>query len=111
LDSLKKEVEADGHVMTTTMLSLRNGFGYGRLGPHVAQFISGRLASAGLGHAPSPLPLDQFQTVLIYTLGSPVANLVDAALRPSEAGAKALRNAGGGQAADLLAQIKALVCE
>jgi len=111
LNQLKSDVGENGHVMTVSMVNLRNGFGYGRLGVHVTSFISKRLASAGLGHAPTPLPQDQWTAVLLYTLGSPIAALVEAVLRPSEAGEQALRRAGGGQDADTVARIRALVCE
>lgn len=46
--------------------------------------------------------------MLVYRLGSEVADLVNAVLHPSESGA-ALRSAAGSGAAEVLSQVRALV--
>jgi hypothetical protein len=57
---------------------------------------------------PADLPDRQGATVLVYRLGSEVADLVNAVLHPSESGA-ALRSAAGSGAAEVLSQVRALV--
>jgi hypothetical protein len=111
VQNLKAEVDANGEVTVRTMQSVRAGFGYGRLGPNVTDLISRKLAGAGLGHAPADLPMEQERRVLIFTLGSEVANVIGAVLNPAEGSDDVLRKVTGGGAADVIAQIRALVCE
>ena len=115
---LRSDVEARGGVMTVQMERIRNDYGAGRLGIHVRSGISKGLHGAGLGHYPdhgadgAPLVGDQWAAVRIYRLGSPIAELIDAVLHPTEAHDEELRKAAGGDDSDaiLIQRVRELVC-
>jgi hypothetical protein len=111
VDSVRNQVLAESNAIALPMRELREGCGFGRLGPHVCAEISRRLEGVGLGHAPDSLPEDQRATVLIYRLGTEVADVANAVLHPSDAGAAALRSATGTEANQVLKQVRALVCD
>lgn len=77
-DDLRKAVDDSGGVYRTYMAGLRALAGAGRLGPHVAFDISRHLAGLGLGHLPAELPLSQHAQVIVYQLGTPAADVVEA---------------------------------
>lgn len=110
LDDVKEAVEKNQNVLTLFMGDLRDAHGAGRLGEHVRSNISKRLAGLGLAHFPVPLPAYQEERVRIYKLGSPVADLIDAVLAPSRQHDDELRQAVGQNAAEVLEQIRELVC-
>lgn len=110
-DGLRKQVEADGGLHTTTMETLRELHGSGRLGKHVRDAISGELAAHGMGHLPEELPAYQEMGVRIYRLGTPLADAVNAVLHPSTGGDQTLRQMGAGHGQDILKKIRELVCE
>jgi hypothetical protein len=109
LKRLKARVDENGGVIAVQMEELRDGFGWRRLGPHVAERISDKLAGVGLGHAPDPLPEVRWERTLLFTLGSDIGRVIGAVLDPDENGAALLREKIGGEAAEMLAQIRALV--
>lgn len=111
LSRLSDEVDKSDGIVAKQMYDLRTSLGWGRLGSGVIVQIHDQLAGKGLGHAPDPLPLDQGSMILIYRLGSEVAKLVQAVQRPSNRGADDLRAAATRGGAEVLAQIKALVCD
>lgn len=110
-DALRKQVEADGGLHTTTMEVLRELHGAGRLGKHVRDSISGALGAHGLGHLPKELPTYQDQQVRVFRLGTPIADVVNAVLLPSPSGDQVLRQLGGVKGQDILKKIRELVCE
>lgn len=110
-DGLRKQVEAEGGLHTTTMEALREIHGAGRLGKHVRDAISGELAANGLSHVPEELPAYQENPVRIYRLGTSIADVVNAVLHPSSGGDQVLRQLGGDQGQDILKKIRELVCE
>lgn len=107
--------EADG-VLTMAMWELRDAYGKHRLGVHVRANISRALKGMGLGHYPERgsdgelLPYSQYDSIRIYKLGSPVADLIDAVLEPSEDHDEELRQASSGGATEILDQVRELVC-
>jgi hypothetical protein len=109
-EKLLKKVDSNDGVHTTTMLALRDAYGKGRLGPHVCNGISKALAGLGLGHYPPRLPEHQDERVRLYRLGSAVGDLIEAALDVSPNQNEVLRRAASGNDADVLRQIKELVC-
>ncbi len=111
LDQLRQVVEENEGVLTITMEHLRDAHGAGRLGVHVRTSISKALLGRGLGHFPEELPAYQENPVRIYKLGSRVADLIDAVLKPNPDNDEQLRRAGGGDAEAVLDNIRALVCE
>lgn len=110
-DSLRKQVEADGGLYTTTMEELREIHGAGRLGQHVRAAISTSLSANGMGHLPEELPAYQEFNVRVYRLGTPLADVVNAVLNPSSSGDQILRQVGTSESQDVIKQIRQLVCE
>lgn len=110
-DDLKRAADANAGVYVTTMETLRDLKGAGRLGNLVREDISRILASRGMGHLPGELPAYQEQDVLIYSLGGDVGVLVRAVLFPSRESANALRNLNASAATDKLKKISAIINE
>ena len=110
LGELKDAVLANSNVLTVTMEDLRDAYGALRSGVNVRKDIAKKLAGVGLGHYPNELPAYQHEQVRVYTLGSPVHDLINAVLDPSEGSDEVLRSAAEGEAGEVLAQVRALVC-
>jgi hypothetical protein len=110
LEALREQVTDNGDVATVSMRQVRDAYGAGRLGRHVRMNISRALQSQGLGHYPPELPDDQGQYIRVYRLGSPAAVFIDAVLNPNPDHDETIREAAGGEAAEILEQIKELVC-
>lgn len=112
LEELRDLVTQDANNPSTIeMLSLREAYGAKRLGVHVRKNISKELAGLGLGHYPPSLPDDQTERVRVYKLGSPVANLIGAVLKPTESNDDVIRSSVQGEDTELIEQIRELVCE
>jgi hypothetical protein len=111
LTEVKAAVDAQGGVLSMPAWVIRNAYGAERLGAIVRVNISKSLRGIGLGHVPIELPDRSDELVRVFKLGSPVADLIEAVLEPGTAGDDALLQASGGNAANLLAQIRELVCE
>ena len=109
-EELKSEVEASQNVLSVEMELLRDIFGVRRLGIHVCTEISRKLAGAGLGHFPQALEPDAWQEVRVYKLGTPMAELLHAANEPGNQQDEVLRSVAQDDAAEVLEQVKALVC-
>jgi len=108
-DDLRAKVEANQDVVTVRMEELRDAMNVKRLGIHVCQDISKKLAGVGLGHTPELEP-DGWQEVRLYKLGTPMADLIVAALNPGDAGDNALREKSASEASETLEHIRSLVC-
>jgi hypothetical protein len=109
-EELKETVEAAENVKTVSMANLRDIYGVKRLGIHVCEEISNKLAGMGLGHSPELEP-DAWQHVRVYKLGTPVGDVLNAADRPGDEGDKMLRKVVQDNASEVLREIRALVCE
>lgn len=107
---LRRAVEANDGLVTTTMERLRDIKGAGRLGKHVREAITKDLAAAGMGHLPPVLPEYQERTVRIYILGSTISDVVNAVNNPSPDGDERLRELGSSKAQELVQKIRELVC-
>jgi hypothetical protein len=107
---LKEVVVANDNVLTVTMQDLRDAYGALRLGVNVRNDITKRLAGNGLGHYPTHLPAYQHEAVRLFTLGSAVADLIQAALTPGEEHDELLRSKAESEAAMIVEKIRALVC-
>jgi hypothetical protein len=110
-EELRAVVEENANIAKISMFDLREAHGAGKLGIHVRREISEQLAGRGLGHFPDELPQYQEDEVRVYRRGTPVADIVEAVLKPSDFGDQLLREASGGEAADLLKKVRQLVCE
>ncbi len=113
-DAIKAEVEQSGSVLTTPMGRLRDAHGAGRLGEHVRVDISKALAGIGLGHVPVALPPYQENVVRLYKLGTPVADVINAAIFPAPENDEKLKSLAGQDAsryADIIERIRDLVAQ
>lgn len=110
-ETLRHEVEANGNLLAVRMERLRDAYGVGKLGVHVRRGIAEKLGGVGLGFFPGPdLPTYQEQEVRLYRRGTPVADIIDAVVAPSEYGDARLREAGAPtDAVQLLDRIRELV--
>lgn len=110
-EALREAVVTNEGIYQATMAELKAIKGAGRLGVHVRDAISRDLASHGMGHLPEQLPPNQEDEVRLFLLGSPVADIVNAVLQPSDRGDQSLRRLGTSKADEMLQQIRELVCE
>lgn len=106
---LRSAVEEAG-VYTTSMDTLKTIQSAGRLGVHVRSAISRALESHGIGHLPPELPVNQVDEVRLYLLGTPIADVVSAVLKPNTRGDAMLRSIGSADAEEKLLQIREIVC-
>jgi len=110
MDDLKKHVEANQGVATVYMGVVRDAYGSGKLGKHIVDNIAKALQGLGLGYYPDPLPSYQEAMVRLYKMGSPVGQLIEAASSIGLERDEVLRQAAGGEAAEVVAKIRELVC-
>jgi len=110
IQELKQEIEESQGVLTVQMSALRDAHGVDRLGKIVIENISKELAGEGLGHYPTPLPLYQHLEARIYKRGSRVEDIIKAVFTVGEDNDEVLRTAATGEEAELLNQIRGLLC-
>lgn len=113
-DDIKKIVMDEGGVFTFQAWELREALGAGRLTPRINGMISETLRSYGLGHVPfdaESLPTNQYGAVRVYDATAPVGKAIAAAHIPGEENDRLLKESIKGDAAQILAQIRALVEE
>lgn len=109
-DDLRKAVEEAGGILRIYMGHLRHLAAAGRLGINVRNDISRRLAGLGLGHLPAELPPYQENEVVLYQLGTPAADVVEAVRGDNFARAEAaLRRLNTKGDAEKLASIAAII--
>lgn len=89
-EAIKSDVEENGNVFTTTMETLRDANGAGKLGIHIRAEISSALAGMGLGHVPRELPTYQHEQVRLYKRGTQVGELIETVLNPGQQNDEAL---------------------
>lgn len=107
---LKQRIEANGNVLTIRMEELRGIEGVGRLGPHVCTRIEEKLKSEGIGYYPSLKP-DGWQEVRLFRLGTPMADVIHAAITPGDTADNRLREMTSDETASIISQIRVLVCD
>jgi hypothetical protein len=109
-NDLRKATEGNGGVLRITMGILRDLEEAKRLGPNVCASISRHLAGVGLSHLPFELPSYQEDQVVIFQLGKPAADVVEAVrgdnLAKAETSLRALNTKGG---TEKLAKIRAIL--
>jgi hypothetical protein len=110
-EALRDAVVDAGGVLTVRVGEVRDAFGYGRLGVHVRSQITQKLNGLGIAHYPSEVPDWQERPLRLYRMGTPIAELIDAVLDPSSGHDDELRQAVSGGAAEVLSQVRALVCQ
>ena len=106
IEEIKEQVEKNGNLLTVTMEQLRETHGAGRLGVHVRDDISQSLAGMGLGHVPQELPSYQHELVRLYKRGTPIGQLIEVVLSPSEQHDRTLVERFGTKGPDYVAIIQ-----
>lgn len=71
-------VDSNEGIQRVSMATLRQLEGRQRVGKHVLSAIEDKLASLGLGHLPEALPNRQQQSVLLYRVGTPASEVIQA---------------------------------
>lgn len=71
-------VESNNGVYQVSMETLRQLEGAQRLGPNVLGAIKGRLSTLGFGHLPTELPSRGGDRVILYRVGTPASDTIDA---------------------------------
>lgn len=113
LAALGKTVD-DETVVVVTLGDLRKAIGYDRLGKYVLDELASSLEGEGLGYFPldmidaNPEPR-QWQEVRVYRRGKGIGRVIQAITNPTPAGDRVLRE-NSGDGADVIKQIRALVC-
>jgi hypothetical protein len=110
-DELRDLVTEKGGVLTVSMATLRDIHGAGKLGIWVREHIQEKLKGVGLGHYPPELPQYQENSVRLYRLGTPLADLIKAVLEPGETNDARLLKMTDSDASEVLKKIRELVCE
>jgi hypothetical protein len=75
---LDKAIKARGGVLRVAMWALRDIDDYGRLGVRVLATIHDKLADIGVGHLPSDLPNNQYDTVVLFKVSTDAGAVVSA---------------------------------
>jgi hypothetical protein len=116
-DDLKRDVDLQGGLATTSMSPLREMIGNKNLTAECCRKISSRLQGVGLGHLPRVLLREGDSTVVVYTQGSPAGVLIEAVVRmcaghdlvESIAAVRQAVNTPHSDAEERLAQVRAIV--
>lgn len=80
-------------VIVMTMEALRDIDGYGRLGANVRHNIARKLGSLGVGFLQKELPTEASSHVLLFRLGTPAAQVIEAVQTFDAGGANAVQHA------------------
>jgi len=110
LSELREAVENEGDLLAVPMWVVRDAYGAERLGKIVRQNIATALANEGLGSVPMDVPDRQYEIVRIYRLGTGVAQIIDAVLKPTTEGDVRLRSASSSEALQQINRIREIVC-
>lgn len=108
---LANEVAEAGGLRAYRMDRLRDAYEAGRLGPHVVNGISAKLAQNGLGHLPAELPQYQEGEVRLYVRGSMVGRIIDAVRQPTPDGDGLILDVACTDAREALQKVRELVCD
>jgi hypothetical protein len=109
--AIRSQVEASGNLIVLTAEQLRDAYGVRKLGVRVRAGISQELFDEGLGHIPEEIPDDRRAEIRIYRLGTELADVIEAILRPSARGDAKLRAYGSNDAILTLEKVRSLVCQ
>jgi len=111
-DKINQRVAEAGGIAVIPMWELRDAGGWAKLGVNVVVILANLLDEAGLGTLPvgQQLPLDQAGAVRVYQQKSSIGAVVEAVIKPSGKGDETLRRLTSDDAADVLDQVRSLVC-
>ena len=107
---LRQRVVDKDNVLVVYMEELRDAVHAGKLGKYVITRIERCLRSHGLGYRPAKLPNQQYERVMLFVQGSRVEEIIDAVEHYPNEGVDLLRSVGSNQDADIVSQIRTLVC-
>jgi len=113
-DEVKQKVEENGNLTTLTMEELRDVMEVSRLGVHIRDSISRKLAGIGLGHIPRNLPSYQHEQVRIYKRGTTIGDLIDQVMSPGQQNDRKLAEQFSEEPidyAEIVAKIREIVSE
>lgn len=108
-DELDEWVLEEDNLVTVSGVGLRNAAGWSRMTEGTVAFIEDELKKRALGCFPR-LSADRHAEFRIYKKGSPLGNLIEAVLQPTDSGDKLLRESSSGAAQEILRKIERLVC-
>ena len=108
---LRNDLEEQEGITTISMATLRDNVGAGKLGIHVRNGISQRLAAEGISHYPEVLPEYQENYVRLYQQGTLVENLINAVLQIGEEHDIFIRETISASDSRILQRIRELVCD
>lgn len=107
-DTLNDAVDTNGLTLVT-MEQLRNAYGAPRLRETVADNISHKLHSLGIGHLPTTLPANRTATIRLYRNGTRLAQVITAVTHPDPDGDQLLLSIDRDDAADTINRIRELI--
>ena len=105
-DELSTIIDDSDGVATILMEDLRNAHEVKKLGVTVRENIAKKLQGRGLGFVGKELPGYQDQSVRIYRLGTPVADLINAVMNPGVEHDIVIRGSAHNEAQETLNRIK-----
>lgn len=110
MDEVRDQVIAGEGVVTLEMWRLREAVGAGKLGTRVRGDIARELAARGLGHVPGMLPTSQSERVRLYLRNTRIGEVLEAAATPDADNDAKLRRLLRSDDADVLSQVRRIVC-
>jgi hypothetical protein len=108
-DQLADLVE-DDDLVVVQMQNLRAAAKWDRLTMGALDAITDELRQRALGVYPG-LTQNRHEEVRVYRIGTPIGNLVESVIKPSDQGDKRLREAATNSGQELIRKIRGLVCE
>jgi hypothetical protein len=115
VSSLREKIENKGGVWCVSMATIRDHCGFERLGVHVVDRMARAVDGVGIGFLPvesTTFPMDRTQKVTLYLKDTRVGRVLEATRQPTRTvSLKEFRAANSDEAADMLEEIRMLVCE
>lgn len=108
-DDLADQVQDEG-ITVVQMHTLRAAAKWERLTLRALEAIEDELRKRALGCYPRLLE-DRHAEVRIYKIGTPLGNLVESVIKPSDRGDNLLREVASNSNQELIRKIRMLVCE
>ena len=108
--ALGDRIDENDGVLTLMMGEVRDAYGAERLGVNVRRGIRLMLQRMGIDWWPETLSNNQNIYIRLYRLGTPVAKVIQAALRPGSRRDQTLREVAASDKAKILQQVRELVC-
>lgn len=108
MEQIRQEVNKAQGVLTVTMVDLKGAYNAINANKLTLRAIGKELQGMGLGYFPE-LSSNMQQQIRLYKIGSPVADLIESVLKPSQEHDDDLRQVINGGAEAILARIRELL--